>query len=78
MAKKTITPKKKGQKKISFNEGGLHSSTGTKKGNKISAKQHAAAKSGKLGKKAQKQELFYENVLSHGKSKRNARGARKH
>lgn len=60
---RTIKPEKSGQKPISFKEGGLHSSTGTKAGKKISAKSHAAAKSGKLGKKAEKQELFYENVL---------------
>jgi hypothetical protein len=60
---KTINPQKKGQKKITFKEGGLHSSTGTKPGKKISASKHEAAKSGKLGKLAQKQELFYENVL---------------
>ncbi len=60
---RTIKPEKAGQKPISFKEGGLHSSTGTKSGKKISAKKHAEAKSGKLGKRAEKQELFYENVL---------------
>jgi len=60
---RTIEPKEKGQKKISFREGGLHSSTGTPSGKKIPASKHAAARAGKLGKKAQKQELFYENVL---------------
>jgi hypothetical protein len=60
---RTIKPKEKGQKEITFREGGLHGSTGTKPGKKISAKKHAAARSGKLGKKAEKQELFYENVL---------------
>jgi hypothetical protein len=63
MAKKTIMPKKRGQKKITFQEGGLHKSTGTKPGQKISAAKHSAAKSGSLGAKARKQELFYENVL---------------
>lgn len=62
-SKRTIEPREKGQHKISFKEGGLHSSTGTKSGQKISAKKHAAARSGKLGKKAEKRELFYENVL---------------
>jgi hypothetical protein len=61
--KKTIEPKKKGQKPITFKEGGLHASTGTAAGKKISASKHAAAKSGKLGPKAEKQERFYENVL---------------
>jgi hypothetical protein len=60
---KTIEPKKKGQKPITFKEGGLHASTGTASGKKISASKHAEAKSGKLGPKAQKQEQFYENVL---------------
>jgi hypothetical protein len=60
---RTIEPKEKGQHKITFKEGGLHSSTGTKSGKKISAKKHEEARSGKLGKKAEKQELFYENVL---------------
>lgn len=62
---KTIGPSKKGQKPITFKEGGLHASTGTKPGKKISASTHAKARSGKLGKKAQKQEMFYENVLKH-------------
>lgn len=62
---KTIQPKKKGQKKISFHEGGLHASTGTASGQPISAAKHAEAASGKLGPKAKKQEMFYENVLKH-------------
>ncbi|MGA2401442.1 MAG: hypothetical protein ABSG91_07020 [Syntrophobacteraceae bacterium] len=67
---RTIEPKKKGQHEISFREGGLHSSTETASGKKIPASKHAAAKSGKLGKKAEKQELFYENVLKgHGGKK---------
>ncbi len=60
---RTIEPKKKGQKEISFREGGLHASTGTASSKKIPASKHAAARSGKLGKKAEKQELFFENVL---------------
>lgn len=64
---KTIMPKKKGQKPITFKKGGLHQSTGTKPGKKIPASKHAAAKAGKLGKKAQKQEMFYENVLKKGR-----------
>lgn len=62
---KTIAPKKKGQKPLKFKEGGLHASTGTKPGAKISASQHSKAASGALGPKAQKQEQFYENVLKH-------------
>lgn len=60
---KTLKPKKKGQKPISFKEGGLHASTGTPAGAPIPAAKHAAAASGKLGPKAQKQEQFFENVL---------------
>lgn len=67
--KKTIMPQKKGQKKITFNEGGLHASTKTKPGQKIPASKHAAARSGSLGPKAKKQEMFFENVLHGGSSK---------
>ena len=63
----TMKPTKRGQKPISFKSGGLHSSTGTKPGEKISAAKHAAAGSGKLGKKAKAQELFYRNVLKKKK-----------
>jgi hypothetical protein len=65
---KTMPPAKKSQHKISFHEGGLHASTGTSLSKRISPAKHAAAKSGKLGPKAQKQEIFYENVLKHRKS----------
>lgn len=75
--KRTIQPKKKGQRPITFNEGGLHASTGTAKGKKISPAKHSAARSGKLGKKAEKQELFYENVLKGGGKKgKSGRGKR--
>jgi hypothetical protein len=66
--KVTIKPKKKGQKPITFKQGGMHKTLGIKKGNKISAKTHQKAASGKLGKKAKKQELFRRNVLK-GKKK---------
>lgn len=56
-------PASGGQKAISFKSGGLHQSTGTPAGQTISAAKHAAAASGKLGPKAEKQEMFYENVL---------------
>jgi hypothetical protein len=61
--KRTIEPRNKSEKKISFKEGGLHASTHTKPGEKISAKKHEEAREGKLGGKAEKQERFYENVL---------------
>jgi hypothetical protein len=66
-SRKTIKPEKRGQHKISFNKGGLHASTGTKSSKKISPAKHAAAKSGKLGPKAKKQEMFFENVLKRRK-----------
>jgi hypothetical protein len=65
---KTIKSEKSGQHKISFHKGGLHASTGTKLSKKISPAKHALAKSGKLGPKAKKQEMFYENVLERRKS----------
>lgn len=64
MATKTLKPTKKGQKPISFKEGGLHASTGTPQGKKIPAKKMQAALSGKLGGKAQKQAQFAKNVLT--------------
>jgi hypothetical protein len=62
--KVTLKPTKKGQKPISFKAGGLHSSTKTKSGQKISASKMQAALSGKLGPKAKKQALFKKNVLT--------------
>ena len=69
MAKKTIEPKKKGQKAIEFVEGGLHASTDTKPGEKISSAAHAKAASGAEGAQAKKQELFYRNVLAKEQKK---------
>lgn len=66
-SKKTMLPAKKWQHKISFHEGGLHASTGTSLSKKISPAKHSLAKSGKLGPKAKKQEMFYENVLKRRK-----------
>ena len=66
-SKKSTLPAKKGQHKISFHKGGLHASTGTPSSKTISPAKHASAKSGKLGPKAQKQEMFYENVLKRRK-----------
>lgn len=61
-AKVTLKPKK-GQKKITFKAGGLHTSTGTPKGQKIPAKKKAGAPAGKLGPKAAAQARFAKNVL---------------
>lgn len=67
MAKKTLKAKK-GQKKITFDEGGLHKSLGIKQGKKIPASAMSAALAGKKGAKAKKQALFKKNVLT-GKKK---------
>lgn len=58
-----IEPKKKGQRKISFAPGGLHSSLGVPQGQKLSDAQVAEAASGRLGEKARKQAQFARNVL---------------
>lgn len=64
MAKiRVIKPKEKGQHRIKFKVGGLHKSTDTEPGKPISEAKHEAAKDGKLGGLAKKQEQFYENVL---------------
>ncbi len=63
---RTIAPAKKGQKAITFKQGGLHASTKTPAGRPISPAMHAAARAGRLGPKAQQQESFYENVLKRG------------
>lgn len=55
MAKETIPPKKKGQKAITFNKGGLHRSVGVPQGQKIPASKVAAAARGDYGPKAKKQ-----------------------
>lgn len=51
------------RKPLHFHKGGLHQSTGTPSGQKISPAKHAEAASGKLGTLAEKQERFYRNVL---------------
>jgi len=55
---------KKGQKKIEFEKGGLHKSTGTPSDKPIPKAKVAAAASGKLGAKAKKQAQFMRNVLT--------------
>ena len=67
--KKTITPKKAGQKKITFKPGALHAQLGVPQGKKIPAKKMAAARSGKLGPTAKKRALFAKNVLKGGGKK---------
>jgi len=72
-ARVTVMPKRKGQRKISFKAGGEHASTGTPMGEKIPASKRAAARSGKLGVKAERQEIFRENILK-GRGKGRKRG----
>jgi hypothetical protein len=60
-------PGQGGKPAISFSEGGEHASTGTPAGQPISAANHAAAASGSLGPKAEKQENFFRNVLKGGR-----------
>ena len=57
----------KGKKSISFHPGGLHESTHTAPGNKISSEKIEEAKEGKFGAKAVKQVNFMRNVLTGGK-----------
>lgn len=54
------------RKPLKFKRGGLHRSTGTPSGKRISVTKHRAARAGAYGKRAKKQELFYENVLRRG------------
>lgn len=62
--KETLKKTKPGQKTISFQKGGLHSSTGTPQNKKIPAGKMQAALSGKYGAKAKKQAQFAKNVLT--------------
>jgi len=63
--KKTIEPQKKGQKPISFKQGGLHKTLGVKAGEKIPQAKFNAALAGKEGKAAKKKALFAKDVLHH-------------
>jgi len=74
--RKTLRPTRKGQRKISFKEGGEHASTGTPAGQPIPASKKRAARSGKLGVKAERQELFRENVLKGRGRKRGRKRSR--
>jgi hypothetical protein len=68
--KVTLKPTKKGQKPITFQRGGEHKSLGVPAGEKIPANLLRQAKGGKLGRKAQKQEIFRENVLTGPKRRK--------
>lgn len=60
---RTIEPKEKGQKAITYHPGGLHESTHTPAGEKIPESKKAAARAGKYGPKAEKQANFARNVF---------------
>lgn len=66
--KVTLQPKKKGQKPITFQPGGLHQSLGVAQGVPIPKAKFQAALAGKAGPKAQRQAQFKKNVLT-GKKK---------
>ena len=70
---KRVVVKSSGRPPITFVKGGLHKSTGTPASQPISPAAHRAARSGALGPKAQKQELFDENVLTGRKPSRGPR-----
>lgn len=69
MATRKIPPQKKGQKPITFKEGGLHKSLGVPQGKKIPASKMQAALGGAYGAKAKKQAQFAKNVLTGPKPK---------
>lgn len=68
--KVTLKPTKKGQKKITFRPGGLHKSTHTPAGKRISVAKMNEALAGKLGPKAKRQAQFRKNVLTGPKKRR--------
>jgi hypothetical protein len=58
--------KAKGKKPLKFKKGGLHASTDTPQGEKISATKMRKALAGGYGGKAQKQARFAKDVLAKG------------
>lgn len=73
MTTQTLKPTKKGQKKITFQKGGLHQSLGVPSGVPIPRGEFKAALSGKRGVKAQKQAQFKKNLLTGSKKKRKSK-----
>lgn len=61
--KVTIKAKKKGQKSISFEKGGLHRTTHTPMGQKIPESKLSAAMRGDYGPKGKKEVMLMHNVL---------------
>jgi hypothetical protein len=69
MAKVTLKPTKKGQKRISFSPGGLHRSLNVPAGKPIPPGKMAAALKGAYGPRAKKQAQFAKNVLTGPKKR---------
>ncbi|MCW2899061.1 MAG: hypothetical protein JWO67_1326 [Streptosporangiaceae bacterium] len=69
MAKATrkTTIKAPGKKPVSFKPGGLHTSLGVPKGQKIPKAKLAAAKAGQYGPKAKKQATLATGMLAAGR-----------
>lgn len=63
------TISKMGKKSITFNKGGLHTSTGTPQNKPIPKDKIAKALAGGYGAKAKKQANFAKNVLTGRKKK---------
>ncbi len=67
MAKVTMHPKKKGQKPVTFNKGGLHETTNTPAGEKIPVEKIRAALAGRYGPKGKKQAVMAQGMLKKGR-----------
>lgn len=67
MPRRTIMIKKKGKKPIKFKEGGLHRTTSTPAGQKISTSKMRAAKVGRYGKLGKKQANMATGLLAAGR-----------
>lgn len=65
-AKQSLKPKK-GQKRVTFTKGGLHTSLGVPQGQKIPAAKMSAALSGKAGPKAKAQAVMATGMLAKGR-----------
>lgn len=78
----TMKPRKRGQKKVTFEEGGLHKSLGVPMGMKIPESKMQEAMRGEHGMKAKRQAMMAEHMLAKGrktsakrrKKRNNARG----
>lgn len=66
MGKKVTIKGKKGQKPITFEQGGLHETTNTPADEPIPKSKVSAAMAGKYGPKGKRQAMFMKNVLTGG------------